>query len=78
MKHTTNYSLPQYEAGDQVDLVAGYNEAMSIIDEKLKELEDGGGGSSSFTPSGGTVLTIDQIKAAKVSENGGVLYYTAE
>ena len=33
MRYTTNLSLPLFETGDRVDLIASYNAAMNILDQ---------------------------------------------
>ena len=39
MKYTTFYHLPQYEDDDPIDLRDGYNHAMSLIDQRLHQLD---------------------------------------
>ena len=36
---TTNYSIPEFNSTDSIDLIGVYNAAMQLIDTKLKSME---------------------------------------
>ena len=60
MNRTENYNLPQFEPTDPYRL-EDYNEAYSVIDEKLKEANDKGDGFNDFKNNGGLIAEFVHI-----------------
>lgn len=80
MANTPNYSLPLFDANQPADLIGVVNEGFTDIDTELKTLNDSissaGGG---FTPNPGSdaTVTVDDIKALKITSNG-IVYKPSE
>lgn len=80
MANTPNYSLPLFDANQPADLIGVVNEGFTDIDTELKTLNDSlssaGGG---FTPNPGSdaSVTVDDIKALKITSNG-IIYKPSE
>lgn len=80
MANTPNYSLPLFDANQPADLIGVVNEGFTDIDTELKTLNDSlssaGGG---FTPNPGSdaSVTVDDIKALKITSNG-IVYKPSE
>lgn len=73
MSNTANYNLPLFASDGAIALVNVYNEAMKIIDVKLKEALT----SNEFVKNeSDKVLTVAQLAAAKVTKDG-IIYYVA-
>lgn len=80
MANTPNYSLPLFDSNQPADLIGVVNEGFTDIDTELKTLNDSissaGGG---FTPNPGSdaSVTVDDIKALKITSNG-IVYKPSE
>lgn len=80
MANTPNYSLPLFDANQPADLIGVVNEGFTDIDSELKTINDSlssaGGG---FTPNPGSdaAVTVDDIKALKITSNG-IVYKPSE
>lgn len=80
---TTNYSIPEFNSTDSIDLIGVYNAAMQLIDTKLKAMETDIGSLNTqlsnvqgFTPNVSTdkPLTVSNLNSAKVT-SAGIVYF---
>lgn len=80
---TTNYSIPEFNSTDSIDLIGVYNAAMQLIDTKLKSMETDIGSLNTqlsnvqgFTPNVSTdkPLTVSNLNSAKVT-SAGIVYF---
>lgn len=80
---TTNYSIPEFNSTDSIDLIGVYNAAMQLIDTKLKAMETDIGSLNAqlsnvqgFTPNVSTdnPLTVSNLNSAKVT-SAGIVYF---
>lgn len=80
---TTNYSIPEFNSTDSIDLIGIYNAAMQLIDTKLKAMETDIGSLNTqlsnvqgFTPNVSTdkPLTVSNLNSAKVT-SAGIVYF---
>lgn len=75
MTNTPNYNLPLYADADAVDLIAGYNAAMTKIDTALKTISDAA--SKKFvTSASDKAFSVKSLAGAKVNEDGIVYFKT--
>ena len=80
MANTPNYSLPLFDANQPADLIGVVNEGFTDIDTELKTLNDSiSGAGGGFTPNPGSdaTVTVDDIKALKITSNG-IVYKPSE
>lgn len=80
---TTNYSIPEFNSTDSIDLIGVYNAAMQLIDTKLKSIETEVSSLNTkvnnvngFAPEPSTdaTLTVANLNGAKVTSSG-IIYF---